>query len=99
MTHRTMIEDSYHGATISLPAFEWHVGLIFYQFVLIDNLVKLQFHLILKFIYLFQTNLKTYVVDMVTAITTSGLVCPVIMREVFHALKEVATKHFPGTNH
>ncbi|XP_041351438.1 ras GTPase-activating protein 3-like isoform X2 [Gigantopelta aegis] len=41
------------------------------------------------------TNLKNYVVDMVTAITNSGLVCPVIMREVFHALKEVATTHFP----
>ncbi|XP_048246876.1 ras GTPase-activating protein 3-like isoform X3 [Haliotis rufescens] len=42
-------------------------------------------------------NLKEYVVSIVEAITGSALVCPTIMREVFHAVKEAAMMHYDGS--
>ncbi|XP_046555500.1 ras GTPase-activating protein 3-like [Haliotis rubra] len=42
-------------------------------------------------------NLKGYVVSIVEAITGSALVCPTIMREVFHSVKEAAMTHYDGS--
>ncbi|ESP04353.1 hypothetical protein LOTGIDRAFT_170855 [Lottia gigantea] len=43
-------------------------------------------------------NLKYYVVKLIDDITRSGLVCPTIMREVFHAVKETAASLYPNVS-
>lgn len=40
-------------------------------------------------------NLKEYVENIFQAITTSALHCPVLMCQMFHDLKELASTHFP----
>ncbi|KAL8612234.1 hypothetical protein ACOMHN_028931 [Nucella lapillus] len=40
-------------------------------------------------------NMKQYVTGALEAITGSGLVCPLMMREIFCVLKEMATFHYP----
>lgn len=44
----------------------------------------------------FQDNLELYVQQIFKAIVYSGLNCPIVMCEIFFALKEAALKHFPG---
>ncbi|KAK7869883.1 hypothetical protein R5R35_006686 [Gryllus longicercus] len=41
-------------------------------------------------------NLKGYVQAIFQAITTSALQCPVLMCQLFHVLKEIASYHFPS---
>lgn len=41
-------------------------------------------------------NLKEYVENIFQAITTSALHCPGLMCQMFHDLKELASRHFPG---
>lgn len=42
------------------------------------------------------SNLKEYVENIFQAITTSALHCPVLMCQMFHDLKKLASTHFPG---
>jgi Ras GTPase-activating protein 3 len=41
-------------------------------------------------------NLCQYIEQIFVAITSSGLVCPTVMSQVFHTLKQAACCQFPG---
>ena len=46
--------------------------------------------------YLFQHNLQSYIEQILHSITSSGLMCPTSICEVFFALRELVENHFPG---